>query len=135
MPPYIRAFTTSERAAVKLWNLRVTPGIALETTLKELSSPKVWDRMWVAAPLAQECADGYSGNGGDTINDVHAESAAVASLPSVAANWIAVIGRHEAIGVFRVPTTDDRVSNSHIDAEPTFGQSGPWRSAALPQAR
>ena len=95
MPPNTRAFITSSKAAEKLLNLRVTPGIALETMLKEVSSPKVCDRTRVAAPLAQECADGYSGKGGVVISGVQAGSGAVASFPSVSASWTAVIGRQE----------------------------------------
>jgi hypothetical protein len=95
MPPNTRAFFTSSRAAEKLWNLRVTPDIALETTLKVVSSPKVCDKMRPAAPLTQECDDGYSGKGGVTISGVQAGSEIVASLPSVSPSWIAVIGRHQ----------------------------------------
>src|ERR1043166_9020241 len=65
----------------------------MEVTLNELCSPKDCDSMWVAAPLAQECAEGYSGKGGVTINGVQAGSGLVASLPSEAADWIALIGR------------------------------------------
>ena len=39
--PYIRASATSARAAVKLWKLREAPGMAFDTTLNEVASPKV----------------------------------------------------------------------------------------------
>src|SRR5215469_9088139 len=76
--------------------MRVTLGIASEVTLKLVSSPKVADKIRVAAPLTQECADGYSGKGGVTISGVQAGSGAVASLPSVSPSWIALTGRHES---------------------------------------
>lgn len=44
IPPTTRALSTSSRAAVKLLNFRVTPGIAVEPTVKAVTSPKVCDR-------------------------------------------------------------------------------------------
>src|SRR5580693_7459522 len=95
MPPNTRAFLISSKAAEKLVNLRVTPGMAFEPTLRDVSSPNVCDRICVAAALTQECAEGYSGKAGVVISGVHAPSGMVLSLPSVSPSWIAVIGRHE----------------------------------------
>ena len=95
MPPNTRALITSARAAVKLLKWRFTPGIPFETTSNEVSSPKVCDKMRPAAPLAHECAEGYSGKGGVVMSGVQVESENVASFQSVSPSWIAVIGRHE----------------------------------------
>ena len=98
MPPNIRAFLISSKAAEKLVNLRVTPSMAFEDTLRDVSSPKVCDRICVAAPLTQECAEGYSGKAGVVISGVHAESAMVLSLPSVSPSWPSTgDGKHYAI--------------------------------------
>src|ERR1700753_10604 len=95
IPPKTRAFWTSSSDCVKLRKCRVTPGMAFEFTLKEVSSPKICERMRAAAPLTQECADGYSGKAGVVTSGVQVESAVVASLLSVSPSWIAVIGRQE----------------------------------------
>lgn len=73
----------------------MTPAIAWDVTVIEVSSPKVCDNMRLAAALTQECADGYSANGGVVISGVQVESEVVASLPSVSPSWIAVIRRQK----------------------------------------
>src|SRR5690349_3190622 len=65
-----------------------------------MSSPKYWESTAAAAPLAQECADGYSGNGGVGMSGVQFGSAIVSGLLSVSAKVIAVIGRQNAYVYF-----------------------------------
>ena len=67
-----------------------------EPMLNAVLSPKKSARIRAAAPLTQECAEGYSGNGGVTINGVQFGSGVVAGLPSVSASGMAVTGRHES---------------------------------------
>jgi hypothetical protein len=71
-----------------------------------LSVPKKPCRVWTMAPLMQPCPAGWLGKPGLTSgvpncgvagsnSGVHAGSASVAGLPSLAASRIAVIGRQK----------------------------------------
>src|ERR1022692_3989355 len=124
MPPNTRAFFTSSRAAEKLWNLRVTPDIALETTLKVVSSPKVCDKMRPAAPLTQEwpgcathagvrrrvlrkrrCHDQWSPG---RVGNRGVITVGVTQLDR--GNW-----SPPTVGILRVPAADGRIRHSQID--------------------
>src|SRR5580692_5021070 len=103
----MRAFFTSSIASVKLEKLRITPGIPSDVTLKKLLaavgvpsedtvegalSPKKAERISAAAPLRHECAEGYSGKAGVTINGVQFASGTVAGFVLASASVMAVTG-------------------------------------------
>src|SRR6266404_9484444 len=95
MPPKTRASAISAVASEKLEYVRV-PGRISDVTLKGVFSPNAAARMKAAAPLIEECADGYSGYAGvpglrgkESSNGSHSGSASVGVSPA----RIAVIGR------------------------------------------
>jgi hypothetical protein len=100
IPPNTRASTTSSSAAEKPGKLRDCPGNASLVIVMAVFSPKYWERTRAAAPLAQEWAEGYSGNGGVTISGVHSGSGSVSGFTLRSANAIAVIGRHDTYVYF-----------------------------------
>ena len=95
MPPKTRASAISAAAAEKLANDRV-PGRTSESTLKAVYSPNTDARMKAAAPLALECADGYSGSAGapDGKKSSHGSQLGSGAKPAVPLR-IAAIGLQE----------------------------------------
>ena len=106
--------TTSSSAAEKLGKLPHLSGQRVvghsDCSRPRQSSAKV---LGPAAPLAQEWADGYSGNGGVIRSGVHAGSAGVSGFPRCPPTD----GCDRPPGyirVFRIPAADDGIGHSQI---------------------
>src|SRR5262245_32184118 len=105
MPPQTRASMTSLSASEKRSKVLGVGDLLLGIVNSILSVPKKFCSVWTMALLAQEWAEGWSGNGGvasgggamtgvaGSNSGVQLGSASVAGLPSVSASRIAVIGR------------------------------------------
>src|SRR5580765_121819 len=92
MPPNTRASMISAKASEKFENERV-PGRISEVTVNAVFSPNAAARMNAAAPLYEECADGYSGCAGVPVRVFSHGSHVGSASAGVRPVRIAVTGR------------------------------------------